>query len=687
MDRQIIKVLIIDDAQSVEALGQTLLQLDEFTIETVASSTLADALKHAAGDHFDLIFTDVVLPDASGREIFKKLRQVSPNSAVIWIAQAQKQEKEVENLSYPDEWQLYILKNKYPLHIIRLSMHNALMQKTLAMRRQEYYKASELYRVVFDNSAVAITVTDAQERIISWNKFTEDLLGMEKEDLYMKPVSSFYPEHEWKRIRSLDIRQSGMRHHLETVMFRKDGSRLEVDISITVLKDTEGKITGSIGIIRDISERRKVEKVLQDKARRSDVTIKLMQDLRPDIQPEDMLGIIVRAAKSLVVADTASIILLAAEKGAPQIVASETSDMKVDSTILNPTLDEKKSITGWVVANKKPLLLFGSAQDDARFKDITWKKGIKCSINVPLIYKDSIKGTLNMNITTSDRLFTEDDLDAVVALGNHAAIALENSGLFTTMKQKSEEKVKTVSRKLEKAESQLIQAEKMAAVGQLASGVAHEINNPLSGVLGNIQIIMMEMESGAKIDDMKELLKIIEDSAKRCKSITQNLLDFSRSKSEKLEPFDIHAAIDKTIMLVDYSLKNSEIEIVKDFGREIPLVCANVNEMQQIFLNLISNAKWAIEKKAQKPSQIVISTRKADDDFVEVAIKDTGIGMSEEVATRIFEPFFTTKEVGKGTGLGLSLCIDMMKRNNGNVRVESTEGEGTTFFLTVPIAK
>ena len=124
--------------------------------------------------------------------------------------------------------------------------------------------AEERYRTIFENSAVAITVVDDQERLISWNKFTEELLGMEKEDLHLRPIKSLYPAEEWQRIRDCDIKQKGMQHHLETSMIRRDGSTIDVDISLSVFENAEGKTRGSIGVIRDISERKKAEKELKE---------------------------------------------------------------------------------------------------------------------------------------------------------------------------------------------------------------------------------------------------------------------------------------------------------------------------------------------------------------------------------------------------------------------------------------
>ncbi len=447
--------------------------------------------------------------------------------------------------------------------------------------------------------------------------------------------------------------------------------------------------------IRYSIERKKTERKLERKARRSDVIFRLLQDINPGMLPGEMLEFIVKAAKSLVAADTASVILLDEEhKGRPKIVASESSGLEVDGAILQPSLDENTSITGWVVKNRQPLLLPGNLKDDERFKNIAWKEGIRCSINAPIIFRDSVKGTLNLNVTSSDYSFTEDDMEAVVALANHAAIAFENSGLYKSMKdvyieklKKSNEDLKETNDELKKTQDQLVQSEKMSAIGQLASGVAHEINNPLSGVLGNIQIIKMELRAGTKIDDMGELLTVIEESARRCKAITQNLLDFSRLKKDVFEAFDVHRALNSVIMLLAHSLKNLNIKIEKRYAEGLPGVFGNTNEIQQVFLNMVSNARWAIGKKGKSGGSITFETRKIDDDFIEVRFSDTGIGMSNETAQRIFDPFYTTKEVGKGTGLGLSLCYEIMRRHNGALNVESEEGKGTTFIIKLPIAK
>ncbi len=167
-----------------------------------------------------------------------------------------------------DGKQAWIDTNKVPLHNSKgevvgiLGTYEDITERIKAERDLQI--AEERYRTIFENSAVAITMADEQERLISWNKFTEDILGMDRDDLYLRPVSSLYPQGEWERIRTHDVRQKGMQHHLETRMVRKDGRVIDVDVSLSVLKDSEGRITGSIGVIRDITERKEADRKIKE---------------------------------------------------------------------------------------------------------------------------------------------------------------------------------------------------------------------------------------------------------------------------------------------------------------------------------------------------------------------------------------------------------------------------------------
>ncbi|MFA5157321.1 MAG: ATP-binding protein [Candidatus Omnitrophota bacterium] len=258
-----------------------------------------------------------------------------------------------------------------------------------------------------------------------------------------------------------------------------------------------------------------------------------------------------------------------------------------------------------------------------------------------------------------------------------------------TERQRAEGSLKIAYEKLKQTETQLIQSAKMASIGQLAGGVAHEINNPLTGVLNNVQLIRMEAESRAQfsVDDFKELLSVIEESALRCKRITQSLLDFSRASARSFQPLSLNELTGKVIVLISHEMQLQNIFIRTELEPNLPLISGDPQLLQQVIFDIISNAKWAIEKKSGKGGGKIVIRTSYDHDIKQVtlSISDTGIGISKENIGKVFDPFFTTKSVGEGTGLGLSIVYSIIKEHMGNIRIESEPEKGTVFTIELPV--
>ena len=276
----------------------------------------------------------------------------------------------------------------------------------------------------------------------------------------------------------------------------------------------------------------------------------------------------------------------------------------------------------------------------------------------------------------------------------------------------NEELHKTVA-DLKAAQEQLIQAEKMASLGQLTAGIAHELNNPINFVTANIQPLKDDMSDLIKfietydevitrrglknefseIEKIKQdehieftkkeiinLLKGIEDGATRTSEIVKGLKNFSRLDRNVFKKASINDSLDSTLTLLHNSFKN-RIEIVKQYGN-LPEVDCFPGQINQVFMNILSNAIQSISADGK----IFIKTWQ-DHDMVKISIRDTGVGMTDEVRKKIFDPFFTTKEVGKGTGLGLSISFGIIKKHNGEIEVFSKPGEGTEFSIRIPITQ
>jgi two-component system NtrC family sensor kinase len=258
-----------------------------------------------------------------------------------------------------------------------------------------------------------------------------------------------------------------------------------------------------------------------------------------------------------------------------------------------------------------------------------------------------------------------------------------------------EPELDAVKEKLERAEAALVQSEKMASLGNLVAGVAHEINTPVGSIHANSDLMVRALEKLREILDdapeltgQKELTRILDTlenvghvnqtACQRIVAIVRSLKSFARLEEPECRTVDLHEEIESALTLVHHELKN-RIEVERDFG-EIPPVECFPNHLNQVFLNLLVNAGQAIDDKGS----IRISTR-AEDDHVRITFQDSGSGIRPEHLDKIFEPGFTTKDVGHGTGLGLSICYKIIHAHHGDITVESEVGKGTTFTITLPV--
>lgn len=231
-------------------------------------------------------------------------------------------------------------------------------------------------------------------------------------------------------------------------------------------------------------------------------------------------------------------------------------------------------------------------------------------------------------------------------------------------------------------QQELVQQEKMAAIGMLAGGVAHEINNPLGGILAFTQLLMREFQEG---DAVRTDLEEIERAALRCKKIVQDLLDFSRvSSGREKTAVDIGPLIEKVFSFLRREFLSLNLRLHTEIATNLPPVFGDGNRLQQVFLNLLTNAAQAM----LKGGTITIRVRHAPEQRqILVEVIDNGVGIRRELLNKIFDPFFTTKGPGKGTGLGLSITYRIIREHNGTIQVESEEGKGTTFRIGLPQAE
>lgn len=247
-------------------------------------------------------------------------------------------------------------------------------------------------------------------------------------------------------------------------------------------------------------------------------------------------------------------------------------------------------------------------------------------------------------------------------------------GLFTDLRA-----MQQIEEDLEQTHEMLKQSEKMAGLGRLAAGVAHEINNPMSGIMLYANLIQEEL---GEEHELSEDLKTIIHEAERCKVIVADLLEFSHQTTYEMESVDLNDAIQKTLTILQHQPLFQNVEIAKHLDPDLPRISGNAIRLNQVIMNIVVNGAQAMEGKGKL---VITSRTRANRDINEITIKDTGPGIDDSLLEKIFDPFFTTKEYGEGTGLGLSVSYAIVKEHKGTIRVDSSPETGTVFTLRFPV--
>ncbi|KJJ84853.1 membrane protein containing ATP-binding region, ATPase-like domain protein [Candidatus Omnitrophus magneticus] len=300
---------------------------------------------------------------------------------------------------------------------------------------------------------------------------------------------------------------------------------------------------------------------------------------------------------------------------------------------------------------------------------------INAELIIMLSHDENILGVLVLGAKKSDENYTQDDIDILLPLSRTVAIAITNAQLFA---------------KLSQTQAQTAQKEKMAVIGTLSAGINHEICNPLGIVRGQCEMFLLNLKEGfykektseQLVEKAKEIMEKVIKETDRAASITRKLSAFAKPAKGVAEPgVQIDKELVEVISLLEHDLKLSDVDIVRDIPKDLPVISADKKQIQEIFFNLIRNATQAIMKSEKKHGQIKITGQNLSGSNFRVDVCDDGPGISDAVLKQIFDPFFTTKEPGQGTGLGLFIVKQLVERNNGKISVQSKLGEGTIFSI------
>lgn len=404
----------------------------------------------------------------------------------------------------------------------------------------------------------------------------------------------------------------------------------------------------------------------------------------------------------------------------------QDSDLIIlQSTPVEESQDIPLSLINYVARTQQPLVL-NNATQEAFSKEDTYilKEQPKSVLCAPIFYQGKFTGIIYLENNQATSAFTNSRLEILKLLTSQAAIAIENARLYSLEQEKSQQ-LQASLETLQQTQAQLVQTEKISSLGQLVAGVAHEVNNPVGFIAGNLSIanqyiedllellslyqanlpsppeeietFQEEIDLDYLLEDLPKMISSMELGTDRIRDIMQSLRNFSRSDGADKKAVDLREGIETTLMILQHRLKakaeRPAIKIIKEYDK-LPLVKCYSGQLNQAFMNLLANAIDALDESnqgktyaeiEQNPNTIIIRTS-ADREKVTVSFADNGPGMTEEVRNKLFKAFFTTKPEGKGTGLGLSISYQIVtEKHGGYLYCISSPGNGAEFVIELPL--
>jgi two-component system NtrC family sensor kinase len=484
---------------------------------------------------------------------------------------------------------------------------------------------------VIESSHDGIITVDPDLTIRTWSRGAEQILGWSREEV-IGQQAPFVPEDLWEEARTMVERAMESRQavYYETVRRHKDGRTIDVSLTLSPLLGVHGALIGSMAILRDITQRKQFERALQASEEKYRTLFESANDPIFLIEPET--GAILDANRQAIATSGYS--------------AEELRSMVIPD--IHPP-EERAKVNGIV-------------------REILEKGAIM-----------SFEGT---NLRTRDGRLIPLSISARLAEFSGRRVIVSIARDITDRQRAEDERAKI--------QRQLLQAEKLAALGQLAAGVAHEINNPVATIAGCAEGLLdrashPSLRAQPEFQDFPDYLAVIEEEAYRCKEITGGLLQFVRAETADREPTDINHLLQKSLELTSHQSRFSGLELQLDLTPDLPMLRANLNRLRQVFLALAVNA---LEACGGKGSLTVRTLQRPTQTGSEVIIEfeDRGCGIPPELLGKIFEPFFTTKGEQRGTGLGLAICQGIVTEHGGRIEVESEVGRGTLFRVILPMS-
>jgi len=586
---------------------------------------LSTGLKRLAEGGIDVLLLDLSLPDSQGLDSVSKVIAKAPKVPIVVMSGLD--DESVAIKAVQEGAQDYLVKGSVDAKLLARSLRYAIERQQL---REALIESESHYRLLADNAADVIWTTNMKWQITYVSPSIKRLLGHTAEETMKLTLKAILTPDSAEQARKaiqdqIEIRTPRSQYPplvLTLEHVRKDGSTLWAEVMMSFLWDEDGKLSEVLGVTRDITQREKVEEMLHQRE-------------------QDYLILLESTHDSILVVDAETLKVVFGNRRAALMFG------------FDPVLHDVVGVN---------LLDFVHPED----REIAIKGFVED------LYQQERRQRYDVRAKTKDgREIWVSALATRIGFQGRVAVLLS---LRDVTKEKRMEDER------QKLEEELLLAGRLAAVGELAAGAAHELNNPLAAIQGFAQLLTKSTDLN---EATKKDLDTIYREAQRAGKITQNLLFFARKHKPERRLISLNEALEKTLELRAHQMKVNNIELSGQLQPDLPLTMADFYQVQQVFMNIIINAEQAMVE-AHGKGKLVVKTRIVGNS-IQITFTDDGPGISEENLDRIFNPFFTTKEVGKGTGLGLSICHGIVETHGGRIYAKSKLGKGATFVVEIPI--
>ncbi|MBV8206346.1 MAG: PAS domain S-box protein [Acidobacteria bacterium] len=531
--------------------------------------------------------------------------------------------------------------------------------------------AEEHYRRLFYGLREAVFVTTPDGTILECNQALVRMLGYDsREDLMKVNASELYVHTSVTQRaavqRAMEI--TGYVHNHELTLRKKDGTPVTALETSFATRDRNGNIVSYQGFLLDITQSKQAQEEIRRKNRELHA-LNTMADLtNRSLDLNEVLHAALGHVMELFGADTGSAYVRDRERKVLQCRASIGHSEQTQRLIAEVALTPE--FLRHVYASRVEILEMDDAALPAHVRELMQREGLSTGLGVVLWSRNEVSGWMGVSWRAA-RVLPPGDRELMAALARQISTSVENARLY--------QQACMALQNLQHAQEQLLQSEKMSAVGQLVSGVAHELNNPLTAILGYSQLLEAEPMNERGRDFLYKIFR----QAQRTHRIVQNLLSFSRQRQPHKEKVDVRKVLEETLLLREYDLRVNNIQVEREFDSHLPVVIADSHQLEQVFLNIINNAVDAILETGK--SGVLRVNCFAQEGSVVAEFQDSGRGLRD--SKRIFDPFYTTKEIGKGTGLGLSICYGIVKEHGGQITACNHPSGGAVFQVRLPVAQ